>query len=178
MSRRSLEFELARGFPPVIGREPTVLVLGSLPGVASLEAREYYAKPQNAFWSIMGSVCGAEPRLAYSARLNALRRAGIAVWDVLHAAERPGSLDADIVAASQQVNDIAGLLGRNPSIGLVAFNGQKAAAIFRRRVEPDLSRSDVSFVTLPSTSPAYASLRPEAKLSRWRAVLVPHLRAD
>ena len=96
---------------------------------------------------------------------------------VLHEATRPGSLDSSIVAGSQTVNDIAQLIARHRSIGLVAFNGQKAAEVFRRNIEVTLTRTDFSQVTLPSTSPAYASLRRSAKLARWRRVLGPHLRA-
>jgi len=156
---------------------PSVLVLGSLPGVASLAAGEYYAQSQNAFWRIMGEICEAHPELAYDDQLAALRRSGVALWDVLLEAERPGSLDSSIVASSQRVNDVAGLLTRHPSIALVAFNGKKAADVFARVVEPALGRNDFVRATLPSTSPAYASLKREQKLARWRQALVPYLRA-
>lgn len=167
---------LSRGFPPVVGRAPRVLILGSLPGRASLDAGEYYAQAQNAFWPIMGELCSAGPGLAYAHRLRALTRAGIALWDVLHAALRPGSLDADIVPMTQQVNDIAGFISRRKSIELIGFNGKKAAEIFRRHIEDGLRRRDIATVTLPSTSPAYASLRRAQKLDHWRAALAPHLR--
>ncbi len=165
----------SRGFPPVIGVDPRVLVLGSLPGQASLAARQYYAQPRNAFWMIMGELCGARPELGYADRLGTLQRAGIAVWDVLYEAARPGSLDSSIVAGSQTVNDIAALVSRHATIRLIAFNGQKAAEVFRRRVAPTLTRTDLETVTLPSTSPAYASLRRTEKLERWRRALKPHL---
>ena len=167
--------ETSRGFPPVVGSKPRVLVLGSLPGRASLAAREYYAQPRNAFWAIMGALCSAGPERTYSERLEALGRSGVALWDVLHEAARPGSLDSSIVAASERVNDVAGLIARHRGIGLVAFNGQKAAEIFRRHIESALPRSDLLLVTLPSTSPAYASLRREEKLDRWRQAVAPHL---
>jgi hypoxanthine-DNA glycosylase len=125
----------------------------------------------------MGELCGAGPDLGYTERLAALERAGVALWDVLHAAVRPGSLDADIVRVTQQVNDIAGLIAEHGSIRLVAFNGRTAAAVFGRHVAASVSRSDLELVTLPSTSPAYAALRPERKLDRWREALAPHLRA-
>jgi hypoxanthine-DNA glycosylase len=171
------ERDLATGFLPVVGRAPRVLILGSLPGRASIEAGEYYASPQNAFWKIMGALCGAEPELAYAARLDALGRAGIALWDVLHAAVRPGSLDASIVPATQQTNDIAGLLARHATIRMIGFNGLKATTVFRREVGTRLPRSDLALVSLPSTSPAHARLRPAQKLARWREALAPHLRA-
>ncbi len=169
--------ELARGFPPVVGRAPRVLLLGSLPGRASIAAGEYYAQPQNAFWRIAGALCGAGPGLDYSARLARLKRAGIALWDVLAAAERDGSLDADIDYDTLELNDIAGLLRRHRGIHVVAFNGQTAAAIFRRRIEPALPGAGLKLLTLPSTSPAYASMTREQKQRRWRQALTPHIRA-
>jgi len=168
---------LACGFPPVVGTAPRVLVLGSLPGRASIAAAEYYAMPRNAFWPVMRELCGAGPEIAYAERLQRLQTAGIALWDVLHAAVRPGSLDTAIVSATEQPNDIARLTDRWRSIRLIAFNGQKAAALFRRHVEPTLTRDDVKFVTLPSTSPAHASMRQHEKLEHWRIALLPYLRA-
>ena len=125
----------------------------------------------------MGVLCGAGPGLDYSARLDALTRAGIALWDVLHEAARPGSLDSSIIAATQRTNDVAGLIARHESIGLVAFNGKKAAEIFRRSIGTSLTRGDLAIATLPSTSAAYASLPREDKLRRWRKALAPYLRA-
>jgi hypoxanthine-DNA glycosylase len=166
----------SRGFPPIVGDEPRLLVLGSLPGQASLLAGQYYAQPQNAFWMIMGELCGARPELAYGERIEALERAGVALWDVLCEATRPGSLDSSIVTSSQTVNDIAGFVARHETIGLIAFNGQKAAEVFRRQIAAGLTRPDLETATLPSTSPAYASLRRAEKLARWRRVLGPRLR--
>jgi hypoxanthine-DNA glycosylase len=170
--------ELSRGFPPVIGRAPRVLLLGSLPGRASLAAGEYYAQPQNAFWRILGAVCGAGPGQSYAARLRLLKRAGIAIWDVLAAAERPGSLDADIVRSSVRVNDIPGLLGRHRSIELVAFNGKAAAAIYRRHFGATVLHPRVRLQSLPSTSPAYASMAVEQKLVHWREALLHCIHSD
>lgn len=169
--------DLATGFAPIVGEAPRILLLGSLPGRASIEAGEYYGKPQNAFWKIMGALCGAGPELAYAARIEALTKAGIALWDVLHAAVRPGSLDASIVAATQQANDIPALLARESTIRLVGFNGLKAAAVFRGQFGPAPPRADIELASLPSTSPAHARLGFEAKLERWREALAPHLRA-
>ena len=167
----------ARGFPPVVGRAPRVLLLGSLPGRASIAAGEYYAQRQNAFWRIAGALCGAGPGLAYAARLARLKHAGIALWDVLAAAEREGSLDSDIDHDTLELNDIAGLLRRHRGITVIAFNGQTAAAIFSRHIEPSLPHVGTRLLTLPSTSPAYASMTREQKQRRWRRALTPHIRA-
>lgn len=93
-----------RGFPPRIGTNPRVLILGSMPGIASLTANRYYAHPRNRFWTILGEWLGFDPSLDYASRVQALHRAGIAVWDVLAECEREGSLDAAIMRDSEHGN--------------------------------------------------------------------------
>ncbi len=164
---------LSVGFPPIADERARVLVLGSLPGRKSLEQQQYYAQPYNAFWRIMGALFDAGPERDYDVRLERLRAHGIAVWDVLAAGEREGSLDAAIVPASIVVNDFGTFFGAHRLIRSVYFNGNTAATLFRRRVVPTLAPEWTSLETqvLPSTSPAYASLRFEQKLQRWRAAL-------
>ena len=164
---------LSVGFPPIADARARILVLGSLPGVKSLQMREYYAQPYNVFWRIMGELFGAGPALEYPARLVRLRAHGIAVWDVLAAGERAGSLDAAIVPASIVVNDFNAFFERHRRIALIGFNGNTAAGLFRRKVLPGLAPkwAAIARQPLPSTSPAYASLRFEQKLARWAAVL-------
>jgi TDG/mug DNA glycosylase family protein len=167
------------GFPPVADPAARVLILGSLPGRRSLEAAEYYAQPQNAFWPIMGRLCGATRSLPYEERLARLRASGIALWDVLAAGDRLGSLDSAIVPTTLIVNAFDAFFACHPRIELVCFNGRKAEEVFRRKVVPALpaSGSALAFELLPSTSPAFASLTFEQKLARWSAALEPHLRA-
>lgn len=163
-------------FPPILGAKPRVLVLGSLPGIASLRAGEYYAHPRNQFWPIMGALVGIPAEAPYAQRVAALRAAHVCVWDVLAEATRPGSGDADIEHATARAHDIRGLLLRERSIALVAFNGVTACRLYARLVAPTLPpdrAAALRLVTLPSTSPAHASLAPAAKLRRWRAMLGP-----
>lgn len=164
---------LSVGFPPIADAAARVLVLGSLPGVKSLEQREYYAQPYNAFWRIMGELVGAGPALEYPARLVQLQSHGVAVWDVLHAGEREGSLDSSIVRESIVVNDFNAFFERHRQLRLICFNGNTAAGLFQRRVVPGLAPEWAALErrALPSTSPAYASLRFEQKLARWREAL-------
>lgn len=165
--------EVSVGFPPIEDAAARVLVLGSLPGVKSLEMREYYAQPYNAFWRIMGELVGAGPELEYPARMLRLRAHGLAVWDVLAAGEREGSLDSAIVPASIVVNDFSAFFARHRELRLICFNGNTAAGLFRRKVLPSLEPqwAAIERRALPSTSPAYASLRFEQKLARWREAL-------
>ena len=159
-------------FPPVASPGARVLILGTMPGAASLRERQYYAHPQNQFWRIVGALLGFDPASPYEARLAALRAADIAVWDVLQTCIRPGSMDAAIVAASAVPNDIPGLLAAHPQIGRVFFNGGGAERLYRRHVLPRLAAaSAVAHLRLPSTSPAYAKLPYTAKLQAWQAIL-------
>ena len=162
------------GFAPVIGRQAQILILGSMPGAASLAVNEYYGLPRNAFWPIMGELFGAGRELPYPERLAILKEQGIAIWDVLKACERNGSLDSAINLRTAKVNDFPGLFRRHRSIRRVYFNGSKAAEIYRKRVLPDvqLQAPYLSHDRLPSTSPAMATLNFEQKLAAW-SVLKP-----
>ncbi len=169
----ALRLPLSVGFAPIGDARARVLVLGSLPGRKSLEMQEYYAQPYNAFWRIMGELVGAGLDLPYRERVARLRAKRIAVWDVLAAGEREGSLDSAIVPASIVVNDFKTFFERHQKIELICFNGNTAANLFRRKVLPTLAPSWAAIErrVLPSTSPAYASLRFKDKLERWEAGL-------
>lgn len=161
---------VVRSFPPVADASAETLILGSMPGVLSLRANQYYAHPQNAFWKIMGDLFGAGPGRPYAERLLRLQQQRIALWDVLKLCTRSGSLDSDIVESSIVVNDFATLFRAHPRIRRVFFNGSKAEASYKRYVAPQLALPQLAFARLPSTSPAHASLRYAEKLERWRAL--------
>jgi hypoxanthine-DNA glycosylase len=164
---------LKTAFPPILGEHPRVLILGSMPGEASLRLGQYYGHARNAFWPILCELLGLPPDSAYSARTAALAAAGIALWDVIAACERPGSLDASIRPESVRVNDFGALLDACPGIGLIAFNGGTAEREYRRRVLPGLAdrHRGIERLRLPSTSPAHAGMSYADKLARWRAIL-------
>lgn len=162
----------AHSFPPLAASGARVLVLGSMPGRASLEAQQYYAHPRNAFWPIMATLFGVDQDAPYAQRCTQLCARDVAVWDVLQSCERPGSLDASIVEDSIVANDFVSLFARCPNIGHVFFNGARADTAYRRYVRPGLS-SDFAALNcqrLPSTSPAHASLSVAQKCAEWRAL--------
>jgi len=157
----------------VVGPDARVLILGTLPSRRSIAEGEYYGHPRNVFWSIMGELLGAGRELAYEQRTRRLVEAGVAIWDVLAASVRPGSLDAAIDMATARPNDIASFLESNSRIALVCFNGQKAASLYRRMVVPGLETrfNALRYETLPSTSPANAAIGFDDKLKRWQVIL-------
>lgn len=167
---------LVRSFAPLFRADARVLVLGSMPGTASLAAAQYYAHPRNAFWPIMGELFGAGPALPYAERTARLGAAGVALWDVLAACRRPGSLDSAIEPDSIELNDIPGLLAAQPGIRHVFCNGTAAATLFRRHVLGRLPRA-LPWTRLPSTSPAHAGRSLADKLAAWR-VLADTLAVD
>lgn len=159
---------IIRSFEPIATPKARVLILGSMPGIASLEAGQYYAHPQNAFWRIMGELVGAGPEKPYKERARILKSQGIAVWDVLQSCIRPGSLDSDI--RDEVPNDFAAFFAAHPRIRHIGLNGGKAAASFKRHVARHCP-PDIVVTTLPSTSPAHAARRFAEKCALWRAAL-------
>ena len=150
-------------FAPVVDDRTRLLILGSLPGDASLKAAQYYAHPRNAFWRLIGGVVGRDlAALPYPDRLDALKVAGVGLWDVIASAERAGSLDAAI--RSPEAADLIGLIGSLPGLQAVAFNGATASKL-GRRVLADIG-DRVTLIDLPSSSPAHTRLLSE-KAHSW-----------
>lgn len=160
---RRLALTRKSAFAPVVAPAARILILGSLPGEASLAAQRYYAHPQNQFWRLTGAVIGREdlPSFDYDARLETLVAAGIGLWDTVASATREGSLDAAIREAEHA--PLAELVARLPHLRAVGFNGKTSARIGRAQ----LAGSSLALVDLPSSSPAYASLAFAAKRERW-----------
>lgn len=149
------------GFPPIVDAHTRVLILGSLPGEASLAVRQYYGNPRNAFWRLMEGVLHAPlVPLAYDDRLATLLARGVGLWDVIGEAERPGSLDTAI--RDPAANDLAALITNLPALRGVAFNGGKAAKLGARLVG-----DRVPTLALPSSSPAHAARSFAEKLALW-----------
>lgn len=162
---------MIRGFAPISDASARVLVLGTMPSAASLRAQQYYAHPQNLFWRLLCGALGCELPCDYRARTERARAAGIAIWDVLHACTRPGSLDADIDPTSAEPNDFGDFFARHPRIRRVFFNGATAEALYRRRVLPALSSElALAYLRLPSSSPANASISLADKRRAWSAL--------
>lgn len=161
-------------FAPVAHTDAKLLILGSMPGVASLDARQYYAHPRNSFWYIMQAMFGTRPAPAtYDEKIELLKNARIALWDVLAHCRRPGSLDSNIDRKSIVCNDFASFLARYNQIRKIAFNGKAAEQLFRKHALPALQLpASTSLVSLPSSSPAMASLTRDQKKAAWQEQLL------
>ncbi len=160
-------------FKPIEDENAKILILGSMPGRASLAAGQYYAHAQNAFWRILSELLQFDSNASYEVKTEALKSAQIALWDVLHSCTRQGSLDTMIVRDTQIANDFRTFFKTHKKITHVFFNGTKAEDYFMRHVHPEINSNSISFLRLPSTSPANAAIPFKQKLSAWRTIMEP-----
>jgi len=161
-----------QGLGPVIDAGTRLVVLGSFPGVASLQARQYYGHPRNHFWPILGAIWGIDlAALAYPQRLAAMLEHGLGLWDVYASCRREGSLDSAI--EEPVLNDLGSLTRHAPGLRAIAHNGGESARSMKHTAA--LTRElGVEVLRLPSTSPANASWSFERKLAAWRAAFEAH----
>ena len=158
-----------KSFKPSIDNKSKVLILGSMPGVKSLEEQQYYAHPQNRFWKIMGCICN-EPKLHeydYALKLRELLKNKIALWDTIKSCKREGSLDSDI--QNETPNDIKKLLKKYPNIQTICLNGNKSYSAFKKYF-PDLIKKYTCH-KMPSTSPANARYSLNKLIAEWKKCL-------
>ena len=158
-------------FPPIEDVTARVLILGSMPGKESLRAQQYYAHPRNAFWRIMSDLINASPTLPYEARIEIVKQAGIAVWDVLDSCVRASSMDADIDTTSINPNNFEAFFLTHPHVTHVFFNGALAEKCYQMHIMPGLQAQPLHYSRLPSTSPAHAAMPYEKKLNAWKDIL-------
>ena len=160
------------GFEPIISINAKILILGSMPSTTSINLQQYYGHPRNAFWPIMSALLNDHRDQSYSSRKSWLMNNYIAVWDVLQQCQRSGSLDANINATTAKTNDFTSLYKKYPTIKQIFFNGKLAEKLYTQHVLPTLGNqhSYLEYHYLPSTSPAYATLKLEQKLEAWKAI--------
>ncbi|MBR3303418.1 MAG: DNA-deoxyinosine glycosylase [Bacteroidales bacterium] len=163
------------GLAPLVGDNPRVLVLGSLPGDESIRRQEYYGHPKNLFWRVLAAVFDDSVPYSYSDKKAFLAKHHVALWDVLSSADRKGSLDSKI--QGEERNDIAGFLAEHSSIKCIVLNGGKAAREFKKiqKVSPWVFR-DIAICEFTSTSPLSVSAGwPfERIVAQWKQILVEY----
>jgi len=152
-------------FPPFIDEKSKILILGSIPGVKSLEKQQYYAHPQNKFWKIIFELFSEEFTEDYSVRINILKKNHIAIWDVIDSCERKGSLDSEI--KNEEANQIEKLLENYPNIKAVFCNGGKSYKNLQKLLGKNFR---IPIYLLPSTSPLH-TISFERKFEDWKKVL-------
>ena len=152
-------------FPPHIDDQSEILILGSIPGVKSLEKQQYYAHPQNKFWKIILELLNEEFTEDYSKRLEVLKKHHIALWDVIDSCERKGSLDSEI--KNEEANQIAELLDEHPNVKAIFSNGGKSYKNLQKLLGKNYR---LPVFLLPSTSPLH-TISFERKFEEWKKIL-------
>lgn len=152
-------------FPPLINSQSEIIILGSIPGVKSLEKQQYYAHPQNKFWKIIFELLNEDFTTDYSERLEVLKKHHIALWDVIDSCERKGSLDSEI--RNEEANQIAELLEEHPNVKAIFCNGGKSFKNLQKLLGKNYR---LPVFLLPSTSPLH-TVSFEKKREEWKVIL-------
>jgi hypoxanthine-DNA glycosylase len=151
-------------FPPIISNDSKILILGSVPGVKSLEMQEYYAHPQNKFWKIIFELFKENFSENYLDKIKILKKNKIAVWDVIDSCERIGSLDTKI--KNEENNDVLQLLKKYSNIKTIFCNGGKSYKNLQKIAGKNF---EIPIYLLPSTSPLH-TISFEKKLENWKII--------
>ena len=154
-----------KSFAPIADEDSRILILGSMPGIKSLEQQEYYAHPQNRFWRLLALLLQEEVPQDYAAKQALLHKHHVALWDTLGYCERDGSLDSNI--KNEAPNAVVELAGELPHLQAVVCNGGAAFKKYFAKKMPER----VQVFYLPSTSPANARLRLENLAEHWQVIL-------
>ncbi|WGS86874.1 DNA-deoxyinosine glycosylase [Methylomonas sp. UP202] len=161
---------IIESFQAIADKNARILVLGSIPGIRSLQDQQYYAHPRNQFWPIICKLLSINPDSAYVERLNKLTLSGVALWDVMKRCRRPGSMDSDIDFTSVVINDFDSFFESHGKIEAILFNGATADKIFNKHYYSEAFTEKIKRYRLPSTSPANAAMSFEQKLENWRVL--------
>ena len=156
-------------FRAIIASQPKWMILGTMPSVESFNQSFYYAHPRNAFWPIMQHLTH-KPIASQNDKINLIKSTGLVLWDVLAHCDRLGSLDSAI--KNPLANDFSALLQEFPSIKTIVFNGKKSEQLFFKYVlKMQNIPKDITFIQLPSTSPANAAMSIADKQLFWQEKL-------
>jgi hypoxanthine-DNA glycosylase len=166
--KAEIQIKEIKSFSSIVGTQPKVLILGTMPGKDSLRLKEYYANPRNVFWKIIYKLHSQKIETDYNLKTDFLKQNGISIWDVCKTAIRQSSLDSDI--KNEIPNDLKGFIESNPTIKIIAFNGHKAEKLYTKYFD---RFENIEYLTLLSTSPANASYSFENKLNDWEGIIKP-----
>ena len=153
-------------FDPISNSETTILILGTMPGDKSLELGEYYGHSRNRFWKIISTITDNDLPLTYTDKKALLLKTKIGIWDVAHKANRKGSLDSAI--ENEEPNDLDGFIARHKNLKIIGFNGTKSEVLFDKYFN---RKSELKYISLPSTSPANTGIDFDNICKLWRQIL-------
>lgn len=153
-------------FDPISDLDITILILGSLPGDKSLELAEYYGHSRNRFWKIIATITNNDMPLTYTDKIALVLKSKIGIWDVVHKANRKGSLDTAI--EGEEPNDLDNFIARHKNLKVIGFNGKKAHALYDKYFG---RKKEIQYISLPSTSPANAGIDFDSICNQWRKIL-------
>ena len=164
---------MAQSFEAITDQNTQILILGSMPGVKSLDDQQYYAHPRNAFWTIMEALFDIKQHVKYDERLNLLKGSDIGLWDIYGRCYRKGSLDSAIDSSTVEFNNLEDLITQLPKLRVIACNGQAAHKALNKYIKQkslDLKAKNIEVLSLPSTSPAYAAKSESEKIEMWAII--------
>jgi len=151
-------------FKPIIFINSKVLILGSFPSLKSFENSFYYAHPKNQFWKIMSEITGY-PARSRDQRIWLLKQSKFALWDVVKSCKRENSSDSNL--KDIKVNDLEALLKEYPNIKRVGFTSKLAQKLYNKHFK----NLEIETFYLPSPSPAYAAMKYEDKVAKYKEIL-------
>ncbi len=160
------DIHLKKSFDPISNEKSRILILGSMPGDTSLELQEYYGHARNRFWKIIAAITNSEIPITYNDKKNLLLKNGIALWDVIKQANRIGSLDTAI--KNEKVNELDIFIKKHKHLHTICFNGKKAETLYKKYFTLE---TNIRYLTLPSSSPANASIGLESIQNAWKKIL-------
>lgn len=142
-------------FAPVICKGCRLLILGTMPGQASLARQMYYANERNHFWDFIYRIFqdGYSPNEPFDhsidkdERYSLLLSKEMGVWDIISSCTREGSSDKNI--KNEQYNDVKGLV-RELNIKVVVCNGKEAYRYLKKSGQ--LKALNCEIILLNSTS--------------------------
>src|SRR5690606_1190911 len=163
---KPISVDTKTSFNPISNSDTTILILGTMPGDKSLELGEYYGHPRNRFWKIISTITDNDLPLTYNEKKALLLKTKIGIWDVAHKANRKGSLDSAI--EDEEPNDLDNFFTKHKNLKVIGFNGTKSQALFDKYFD---RKSDLKYISLPSTSPANTSIDFDSICKLWRQIL-------
>ena len=165
------DYDSKTGLPPMVGEDPKILILGSMPSDISIQKQAYYSnESKNKFREIVYSIYQQDADLSCEVLLM---KHHIALWDCIKRGKRKGSIDKGFDTNSLIPNDIEEFLKRYPTIRVIILNGKsksrKSTFSIFNKFFPDLGNR-YKVIALDSTSNANATVSTEVKVKRWAII--------